>query len=134
VAHTLWIGHTHLMDKWESTPRLAAISPEPGSGKTRVLEVTETLVPRPLQSINNTVAALFRNISDPDGSCTCALWDAVLPLSLPEPTDPPITVTWRALVKMSEEYARLADGNPVPRPTTIRDEEVAQASGLRGTA
>ncbi len=23
VAHALWIVHTHLMDKWESTPRLA---------------------------------------------------------------------------------------------------------------
>lgn len=69
-AHTLWIVHTHLMDKWESTPRLAFLSPEPGSGKTRALELTETLVPRPLQSINTTVAALFRNISDPDGSPT----------------------------------------------------------------
>jgi uncharacterized protein DUF3631 len=69
-AHTLWVAHTHLMDKWESTPRLAFLSPEPGSGKTRALELTETLVPRPLQSINTTVAALFRNISDPDGSPT----------------------------------------------------------------
>ncbi|TKB91928.1 MAG: DUF3631 domain-containing protein [Nitrospira sp.] len=69
-AHTLWVVHTHLMDKWESTPRLAFLSPEPGSGKTRALELTETLVPRPLQSINTTVAALFRNISDPDGSPT----------------------------------------------------------------
>lgn len=75
-----------------------------------------------------------RTTFDPDGSRTCALWDAVLPLSLPEPTDPPIAATWAALVKMSEEYTRLADGNPVPRPTTIRDEEVAQASGLSGTA
>jgi hypothetical protein len=71
---------------------------------------------------------------DPDSSRTCAMWDAVLPLSLPESTDPPITATWRALVKMCEEYVRLHDGNPVPRPTTIRDEEVAQASGLRGSA
>jgi hypothetical protein len=69
-AHTLWVVHTHIMDKWESTPRLAFLSPEPGSGKTRALELTETLVPRPLQSINTTVAALFRNISDPDGSPT----------------------------------------------------------------
>lgn len=70
VAHCLWVAHAHLMDKWESTPRLAFLSPEPGSGKTRALELTETLVPRPLQSINTTVAALFRNISDPDGSPT----------------------------------------------------------------
>ena len=29
VAHALWIVHTHLMDRWESTPRLAFLSPEP---------------------------------------------------------------------------------------------------------
>ena len=31
VAHVLWLGHCHLMDAWESTPRLAFLSPEPGS-------------------------------------------------------------------------------------------------------
>ena len=33
VAHTLWIAHTHLMPAWDSTPRLALLSPEPGLGK-----------------------------------------------------------------------------------------------------
>ena len=47
VAHTLWIAHAHLMDVWDSTPRIAFLSPEPGSGKTRALEVTELLVPNP---------------------------------------------------------------------------------------
>jgi cytochrome c-type biogenesis protein CcmH/NrfF len=27
VAHVLWIGHTHAMDAWESTPRIAFLSP-----------------------------------------------------------------------------------------------------------
>jgi len=27
VAHVLWIAHTHCMDAWESTPRLAFLSP-----------------------------------------------------------------------------------------------------------
>ena len=44
VAHVLWIVHTHLMNCWESTPRIAFLSPEPGSGKSRALEVTEPLV------------------------------------------------------------------------------------------
>jgi len=35
VAHVLWIAHAHLMSAWESTPRIAFLSPEPGSGKTR---------------------------------------------------------------------------------------------------
>jgi hypothetical protein len=37
VAHTLWIAHTHLMSAWDTTPRLAFLSPEPASGKTRAL-------------------------------------------------------------------------------------------------
>jgi hypothetical protein len=67
VAHVLWIAHTHVMDAWESTPRLAFLSPEPGSGKTRALEITETLVPRPVEAVNATPAYLFRRVSDPDG-------------------------------------------------------------------
>ena len=47
VAHTLWIVHTHCMNEWESTPRIAFLSPEPASGKTRAMEITETLVPHP---------------------------------------------------------------------------------------
>jgi hypothetical protein len=67
VAHTLWVAHTHLMDVWDSTPRIAFLSPEPGSGKTRALEVTELLVPRPVEAVNATAAYLFRKVSDPEG-------------------------------------------------------------------
>ena len=63
VAHCLWVAHTHLMENWESTPRLAFLSPEPGSGKTRAMELTETLVPRPVEAVNVTSAYLFRKIS-----------------------------------------------------------------------
>lgn len=64
VAHTLWIGHTHLMDAWETTPRLAFLSPEPASGKTRGLEATEPLVPKPVEAINVTPAYLFRKVGE----------------------------------------------------------------------
>ena len=67
VAHALWILHTHLMDAWESTPRIAFLSPEPGSGKTRALEITELLVPRAVQAVNVSPAYLFRKVADPDG-------------------------------------------------------------------
>ena len=70
VAHTLWIAHTHLMDAWESTPRIAFLSPEPGSGKTRALEVTELLVPRPVEAVNVTPAYLFRKVGDEAGAPT----------------------------------------------------------------
>ncbi len=76
VAHVLWILHTHCMDEWESTPRIAFLSPEPASGKTRALELTETLVPRPIEAINVTPAYLFRKVSDPDGLPTI-LYDEI---------------------------------------------------------
>lgn len=70
TAHVLWIAHTHLMGLWESTPRIAFLSPEPGSGKSRALEVTEPLVPRPVHAVNTTPAYLFRKVSDPEGAPT----------------------------------------------------------------
>lgn len=39
--------------------RLAAISPEPECGKSRVLEISEVLVPRPVESVSVTPAYLF---------------------------------------------------------------------------
>jgi len=64
------------MDAWDSTPRLAVLSPEPGSGKSRVLEVTELLVPRAVEAVNVTPAYLFRKVSDPQGRPTI-LYDEI---------------------------------------------------------
>ena len=76
IAHTLWIAHTHLMEAWDSTPRLAALSPEPECGKSRVLEVSEVLVPRPVESVNVTPAYLFRKVDAPEGRPTI-LYDEI---------------------------------------------------------
>ncbi len=76
IAHVLWIAHTHLMDSWESTPRIAFLSPEPGSGKSRCLEVTEPLVPRPVHAVNTSPAYLFRKVSDDAGPPTI-LYDEI---------------------------------------------------------
>ena len=76
VAHTLWITHTHLMGLWESTPRIAFLSPEPSSGKSRCLEVSERLVPRPVHAVNTTPAYLFRKVSDEAGPPTI-LYDEI---------------------------------------------------------
>jgi hypothetical protein len=70
TAVALWVVHTHLLDCFESSPRLALLSPEPGSGKTRVQEILELLVPRPLFTLNASSAALFRAIADPEGRPT----------------------------------------------------------------
>jgi len=76
IAHVLWIGHTWFMDTWESTPRIAFLSPEPGSGKSRALEVMEPLVPRPVHAVNTTPAYLFRKVSDDAGPPTI-LYDEI---------------------------------------------------------
>src|SRR5262245_25287785 len=75
-AHVLWIAHTHCMAAWESTPRIAFLSPEPASGKTRAIEVSELLVPNPVLSVNVSPAFLFRRIGD-DGAKPTVLFDEV---------------------------------------------------------
>jgi hypothetical protein len=67
AAHTLWIAHVHMMECWETTPRLAFLSPEPASGKTRALEISELLVPRPMPAINVSPAYLVRKVQAEEG-------------------------------------------------------------------
>jgi hypothetical protein len=68
VAHALWIFHAHLMEQWESTPRIAFLSAEPASGKTRALEVTGLLVPNPIVTVNVSPAYLFRKVGSEEGA------------------------------------------------------------------
>ncbi|MBO0652809.1 DUF3631 domain-containing protein [Streptomyces triculaminicus] len=70
VAVALWDAHAHLLDAFDSTPRLAFLSPEPGSGKSRALEIVETLVPHPMVAVNASAAALFRAVSGSEGRPT----------------------------------------------------------------
>jgi len=77
IAHVLWIAHTHLMDAWESTPRLAFLSPEPASGKTRALEISELLVPNAVEAINVTPAYLFRKVGDEERGPPTILYDEI---------------------------------------------------------
>jgi len=76
VAHVLWIAHAHLMEAWESTPRIAFLSPEPGSGKSRALEASELLVPNPVEAVNVTPAYLFRKVGADEGPPTI-LYDEI---------------------------------------------------------
>ncbi|HEY3957964.1 MAG TPA: DUF3631 domain-containing protein [Streptosporangiaceae bacterium] len=70
TATTLWAAHAHVLDVFDSTPRLAFLSPEPGSGKTRALEVLTLLVPWPMHAVNATPAALFRSVADAESRRT----------------------------------------------------------------
>jgi hypothetical protein len=63
VAVTLWDAHAHLIDCFDSTPRIAFLSPEPGSGKSRALEVIETLVPNRMMAADASASAMFRAVS-----------------------------------------------------------------------
>jgi hypothetical protein len=63
IVIALWAAHTWAPDKtWYVTPRLVLDSAEPGSGKTRVLELLALLVKRPEMTISATTAAIFRMI------------------------------------------------------------------------
>jgi hypothetical protein len=64
-AVVAWVAHCHAVDAFDSTPRLAVLSPEKGSGKTRVMEVIELHVPNPMLTVNVSAAALFRKVAEP---------------------------------------------------------------------
>ncbi|MFG2117830.1 DUF3631 domain-containing protein [Streptomyces sp. NPDC048710] len=70
VAVTLWDAHAHLIDAFDGTARLAFLSPEPGSGKSRALEIVETLTPRAATTVNASANALFRLVEADDGTPT----------------------------------------------------------------
>jgi 5S rRNA maturation endonuclease (ribonuclease M5) len=63
TAVALWAAHCHVVNAFESTPRLVLISPEKQSGKTRTLEVLEVITPNPRHGVNLTAAALFRAVA-----------------------------------------------------------------------
>ncbi|GGU94461.1 hypothetical protein GCM10010260_31960 [Streptomyces filipinensis] len=76
VAVTLWDAHAHLIDAFDGTARLAFLSPEPGSGKSRALEIVETLTPRAVTTVNASANALFRLV-EADGGTPTLLFDEI---------------------------------------------------------
>ena len=119
IAHTLWIAHAHLMDAWESTPRIAFLSPEPASGKTRALEVTELLVPLPVEAINVTPAYLFRKVGGKDGAPTI-LFDEIDTVFGPKAKD---NEEIRGLLNAGHRRGAVA-GRCVVKGKTVETEEI----------
>ena len=119
AAHTLWIAHAHLLEAWESTPRIAFLSPEPGSGKTRALEITETLVPRPVEAVNVTAAYLFRKVADEAGRPTI-LFDEIDTVFGPKAKD---NEEIRGLLNAGHRRGAVA-GRCVVRGKLIETEEI----------
>jgi hypothetical protein len=119
VAHVLWIAHAHMMDAWESTPRLAFLSPEPGSGKTRALEITELLVPRPVEAVSVTPAYLFRKVAAEEGRPTI-LFDEIDTIFGPKAKD---NEEIRGLLNAGHRKGAVA-GRCVVRGKVIETEEI----------
>ena len=58
-AIALWIAHAHVVDTFETSPILAVTSAEMRSGKTRVLELLELLVPHPFRVVMPSEAVVY---------------------------------------------------------------------------
>jgi hypothetical protein len=125
LAHALWILHTHLMEKWDSTPRLAFLSPEPASGKTRALEITELLVPRPVCAVNVSPAYLFRKVGSEDGRPTI-LFDEVDTVFGPKAKD---NEEVRGLLNAGHRRGAVA-GRCVVHGKTVATEEIPAYSAV----
>jgi hypothetical protein len=62
-AVVLWAAATHAHQQFSTFPRLAFLSPEPASGKTRALEITLQLCARPRMELDPTGPAVANVIS-----------------------------------------------------------------------
>jgi len=125
IAHVLWIAHAHLMDAWESTPRIAFLSPEPASGKTRSMEVSELLVPNPVAAVNVTPAYLFRKVGSEDGPPTI-LFDEIDTVFGPKAKE---NEEIRALLNSGHRRGAVA-GRCVVRGKTVETEEISSYAAV----
>src|SRR5262245_5521560 len=125
IAHVLWIAHAHLMDAWESTPRIAFLSPEPASGKTRSMEVSELLVPEPVAAVNVTPAYLFRKVGGEDGPPTI-LFDEIDTVFGPKAKE---NEEIRALLNSGHRRGAVA-GRCVVHGTTVLTEEISSYAAV----
>ncbi len=63
-AVVLWCAATHGQPAWEHAPRLTLTSPEKRCGKSRLMDIAETLCYQPLVTVNASTAAVVRSITD----------------------------------------------------------------------
>jgi len=126
AAHALWVLHSHLMHIWDSTPRLAFLSPEPASGKSRALEATEPLVPHPVIAVNVSPAYLFRKVGAEDGPPTI-LYDEIDTVFGAKTKDNNEEV--RALLNAGHRRGAVA-GRCVTKGKTVETEEIPAYSAV----
>ena len=75
VAVTLWAAHTHLVGCFDSTPRLALLSPEKQCGKSRTLELLELMCAGAETLSDASPAYLYRRIGTEDAGPLTILLD-----------------------------------------------------------
>ena len=118
TAHALWCVHAHLMHFWDTTPRLAFLSPEPASGKSRAMEVTELLVPSPVMAVNVSPTYLFRKVGA--RAAATLLFDEIDTVFGPKAKD---NEEIRALLNAGHRRGAVA-GRCVSRGKTVVTEEI----------
>jgi hypothetical protein len=62
IGVALWVLHSHAFNHFQIAPRLAALSPVRGCGKTKLLMLLERLVANPERHDNITAASIYRII------------------------------------------------------------------------
>jgi hypothetical protein len=116
-AHALWLAHIHLMDCWDSTPRLAFLSAERMSGKTRALEISSLLAKDALLSVNVSPAYLVRKVSECQPTILYDEVDNLFASKTPEVADV------RALINGGHRRGAFV-GRCVVRGKTVETEEL----------
>ena len=124
IAHALWCVHAHLMNLWDTTPRLAFLSPEPASGKSRALEVTKQLVPNPVWAVNVSSAYLFRKVGEQGEGSVTLLYDEIDAVFGPKAKENEDT---RAILNAGHRKGAVA-GRCVARGTIVETEEIPRPS------
>jgi hypothetical protein len=132
AAAILWALHTHVYGNFQITPRLAALSPVPGCGKSMTLKVLERFAANPERHSNISAASLFRLIESgevstyllDEGDNAGLRQDRTLRTVLNEGHSPEgkITRTIRGEVRRFSIFAPVAIGaiGTLPLPLTQR--------------
>jgi putative DNA primase/helicase len=110
VATTLWGAFTHAFDSFDFSPRLAISSAEKRSGKTRLIEVMERIVTKPLFVSGISPAALLRVIEQ---LAPCILLDEIDTMMK---GDPELREALRGLINSGFDRAGARFVKAVPTP------------------
>ena len=131
VAHVLWIAHTHMMERWDTTPRIAFMSAEKESGKTRALEVTSLLVPTPIMSISASPAAIVRLITATTPTLLCDEIDAIFGSKKAEESNVDLRSVLNAGYRRGAYYYRCVAKGKEQVPEAMQCYAAAALAGLK---